>query len=99
MDRSLGLLEVSGMVAAIACIDTMVKAAFVEITRIEQIGSGIIVIMIQGDLANVQYALERGSEKADNHGQLLGLRVIARPYEGLDILIAPQEKVIKVGEN
>lgn len=92
MKQSLGLLEVIGMVTATACIDVMVKHAFVDIYEIKRIGSGMITVMIKGDLASVQAALEIGAEAAQQHGELAAARVIPRPYEGLERLIAPDEK-------
>ncbi len=99
MGRSLGLLEVVGMVTAIACIDKMVKSAFVEVTRVEQIGSGMITIFIEGDLASVQYALEQGEEEAHYRGVFVTSKAIPRPYVGLDKLTAHVEKVVKHGES
>lgn len=90
MDRPLGVLEVIGYVTATACVDTMVKTAFVDIYNIEKTGNGYITIMIQGDLASVQAALEAGQEEALKHGELINARAIPRPYEGLERLISPE---------
>ena len=68
MNKSLGIIEVTGMVTATACIDAMVKSAFVEVFKVNHVGSGIIAIMILGDLASVQYAHEVGRDEAVKHG-------------------------------
>lgn len=93
MYRSFGLLEVVGIVTAATCIDAMVKSAYVEVYQTERIGSGMITIIISGDLASVQEALKTGEEMANRMGELVAVRVIARPYDGLEeALLAPDEK-------
>lgn len=92
MYRSLGIIEVVGMVTATASIDAMIKSAFIEVKKIDRIGSGYITIMIEGDLASVQVAIEVGREVAQCHGELVAYRVIPRPYEGLDKLTALENR-------
>ncbi|MBU9714220.1 BMC domain-containing protein [Evansella tamaricis] len=92
MERPLGIIEVIGMVSAIACVDAMVKTAFVDVYNIERTGSGMITIMIEGDLASVQAALEVGADVAQSKGELVAVRAIARPYDGLEKLIPRENK-------
>lgn len=92
INRSIGLLEVVGFATATACIDKMVKSAYVEVRSTERVGSGMITIIISGDLASVKEALEMGADVANNMGELVAIRTIARPYEGLGRLLAPEEK-------
>lgn len=91
MKQSLGMIEVEGNVTALICADKMIKSAYVEIRSIKKIRSGIVVIIVNGDLASVQYAIEIGQEAAAEHGNLIAARVIPRPYEGLEKLTAPDE--------
>mgnify|MGYP005758089583 CR=1 FL=1 len=88
MNQSLGMLEVIGMASAIACIDVMVKSAFVRIIKVERVGSGYICVMVEGDLASVQHAIEVG--KTQCQGQLVAAKVIPRPAEGLEKWAAPE---------
>lgn len=92
MYRSFGLIEVIGFVTATACIDTMVKSAFVELHDMKRTGSGMITIIIKGDLASVKEALQLGAETAHQHGEVVAMKVIARPYPGLERLLDPEEK-------
>ncbi|MDZ5474062.1 BMC domain-containing protein [Bacillus sp. 31A1R] len=92
MNQSLGIIEVIGMATASSCIDAMVKSAFVEVHEIKRTGSGLIAVMIRGDLASVQVAIEIGAEAASRLGEVAGLSVIPRPYEGLEVLISPEKK-------
>ncbi|MFC4403497.1 BMC domain-containing protein [Gracilibacillus xinjiangensis] len=83
MYQSLGIMEVEGLVTATSAIDTMCKHAFVEVVKIEKTGSGWVTIMIQGDLASVQAALEVGVVTAYRHGQVVAVKTIPRPDEKL----------------
>ncbi|WP_108670440.1 BMC domain-containing protein [Peribacillus acanthi] len=87
MDRSVGLLEVIGTATAMACIDSMVKSAFVEVISTEKTGSGMITIIIEGDLASVKAAIERGEEVASSKGGAFSANVIARPYLEMNHLL------------
>lgn len=90
MNRSIGLLEVVGFVTAAACVDRMVKSAYVDVHSIKRTGSGMITVIISGDLASVKEALEVGEETASSMGELVAVRAIARPYEGLERLLDPE---------
>ncbi|QED48115.1 BMC domain-containing protein [Cytobacillus dafuensis] len=92
MYRSFGLIEVIGYVTAAACIDAMVKSAFVELHDIKRTGSGMITVVIRGDLASVKEALDIGAEVALRYGEVVAIKAIARPYEGLERLLDPEEK-------
>jgi ethanolamine utilization protein EutM len=92
MAQSIGILEVVGMVSAAASTDAMVKAAYVEVYSMKRAGAGMIAVIIKGDLASVKEALTIGAEVAQRFGDLVAARTIARPYEGFEQLIAPDEK-------
>lgn len=96
LNRSLGIIEVMGMVTAMSCVDAMVKSAFVEVKKIERVTSGMIAILIHGDLASVQFALEIGAEEAWKHGEVVAVKAIPRPADGLDSFISPQEKGVGI---
>jgi len=91
MNRSLGIIEVIGLVTATACIDAMIKSAYVEVFNIKRTGSGMITVIIQGDLASIKEALEVGQSVAYRHGELIAVRSIARPYDGLESIIGSEE--------
>lgn len=86
MKHSLGIIEVVGNVNALTCADRMIKSAYIEIASIKRIGTGMVSIIIRGDLASVQHAIEVGQETAAEYGELIAARVIPRPYEGLEKL-------------
>ena len=57
---ALGLIETKGLVAAIEAADAMLKAASVELVGTEKIGSGLVTIMVTGEVGAVKAATEAG---------------------------------------
>ena len=74
--EALGMVETRGLVAAIEAADAMVKAADVTLIGTEKIGSGLVTIMVRGD---VKAATEVGASAASNLGELVAVHVIPRP--------------------
>ena len=48
---ALGMIETRGLTASIEAADAMLKAADVELVGTEKIGSGLVTVMVQGDVA------------------------------------------------
>jgi microcompartment protein CcmL/EutN len=80
MNQSLGLIETRGLTAAIEAADTMLKAANVSIVGTEKIGSGLVTVMVQGEVGAVKAAVEAGAEAAQRIGELVAAHVIPRPH-------------------
>lgn len=91
MNESIGLIETRGLTAAIEAADAMLKAANVEIVGQEKIGSGLITIIVKGDVGAVKAATEVGAEAAQRVGELVGVHVIPRPHNDVTKLL-PQVK-------
>jgi ethanolamine utilization protein EutM len=83
MSQALGMIETKGYVAALAAADAMVKAANVTIVSREQVGDGLVAVVIQGDVGAVKAATEAGSETASTVGELISVHVIPRPHAEL----------------
>ena len=64
MKEALGMVETRGLVAAIEAADAMVKAANVILVGSEKIGSGLVSVMVRGDVGAVKAAVEAGSAAA-----------------------------------
>lgn len=92
MYRSIGILEVRGMTAAIECIDQMTKNAFVEIVSVIRSTGGLMTVLVSGDLASVQAAIEIGLERSMEKGAFYAMKVIPRPYEETFRLLSIEEK-------
>ena len=52
--NALGMIETKGLVAAIEAADAMVKAANVRLVGREQVGSGLVTVMVRGATAAYQ---------------------------------------------
>ena len=82
--QALGMIETKGFVAALAAADAMVKAANVTITQREEVGDGLVSVVISGDVGAVKAATEAGAETATQVGELVSVHVIPRPHQDLD---------------
>ena len=58
---ALGLIETKGLVGAIEAADAMVKAANVRLVGREQIGGGLVTVMVRGDVGAVKAATDAGA--------------------------------------
>jgi len=83
-NQALGMIETKGFVAALAAADAMVKAANVTIVGREEVGDGLVSVVIRGDVGAVKAATEAGAETANQVGELVSVHVIPRPHGDLD---------------
>ncbi len=51
--EALGMVETKGLVGAIEAADAMLKAANVELVGNEKIGSGLVTVMVRGDVGSL----------------------------------------------
>lgn len=79
MNASLGMIETRGLTAAIEAADSMLKAANVEVVGMEKIGSGLVCIIVKGEVGAVKAATDVGAEAAQRIGELVATHVIPRP--------------------
>jgi len=85
---ALGLLETQGLVAALHATDDMLKSSNVTLVGKEKIGAAYVTIMVRGDVAAVQTAIETGKATvARLGGKLILADVIARPHPELAALL------------
>jgi microcompartment protein CcmL/EutN len=77
------MIETKGFVAALAAADAMVKAANVTVVGREQVGDGLVAIIVNGDVGAVKAATEAGAEAASSVGTLVSVHVIPRPHPDL----------------
>ncbi|HEY8529935.1 MAG: ethanolamine utilization protein EutM [Paenibacillaceae bacterium ZCTH02-B3] len=80
MNESLGIIETRGFTAAVEAADAMLKAANVELAGIEKIGSGLVSVLVKGEVGAVKAATEVGAEAAQRIGELVAVHVIPRPH-------------------
>lgn len=89
--EALGMIETRGLVAAVEAADAMVKAADVTLVGTEKIGSGLITVMVRGDVGAVKAATEVGKDAAMRLGELIAVHVIPRPHTDVEKIL-PQVK-------
>ena len=82
-ENALGMIETKGYVAALAAADAMVKAANVTIVSREEVGDGLVSVVIQGHVGAVKAATDAGAETANSVGEVLSVHVIPRPHSEL----------------
>ena len=85
--EALGMIETRGLVAAIEAADAMVKAAEVTLIGTEKIGSGLVSVMVRGDVGAVKAAVEAGKNNAQRLGELIAVHVIPRPHSDVEKIL------------
>ena len=85
--EALGMIETRGLVAAIEAADAMVKAANVVLIGSEKIGSGLVSVMVRGDVGAVKAAVEAGGAAAARLGEVIATHVIPRPHADVNKLL------------
>ncbi len=83
MSNAIGMIETKGYVAALAGADAMVKAANVTIVGREEVGDGLVSVVVNGDVGAVKAATEAGAEAASAVCELVSVHVIPRPHTDL----------------
>ena len=82
--NALGMVETRGLVGAIEAADAMVKAANVQLVGKEQVGGGLVTVMVRGDVGAVKAATDAGAAAAEKVGELISVHVIPRPHAEVD---------------
>ena len=85
--QALGMIETRGLVAAIEAADAMAKAAEVVLIGTEKIGSGLVSVMVRGDVGAVKAAVEAGADSASRLGELVATHVIPRPHTDVEKIL------------
>lgn len=89
--EALGMVETRGLVAAIEASDAMVKSADVTLVGTEKIGSGLVTVMVRGDVGAVKSAVEAATDRAGKLGEVIAVHVIPRPHNDVEKIL-PQIK-------
>jgi ethanolamine utilization protein EutM len=78
------MIETKGLVAVIEATDAMLKAARVNYLGMRKVGSGLVTVLVTGDVAACRAAVDAGAAAAAKIGEVVSVHVIPRPHEGLD---------------
>ncbi len=85
--EALGMVETRGLVAAIEAADSMLKAANVVLVGTEKIGSGLVSVMVRGDVGAGKAGVEAGSNNPARLGELVATHVIPRARGDVDKIL------------
>ena len=85
--EALGMIETRGLTAAIEAADAMVKAAEVVLIGTEKIGSGLVSVMVRGDVGAVKASVEAGAATAARLGEVIATHVIPRPHADVEKIL------------
>ncbi|MFZ7101209.1 MAG: BMC domain-containing protein [Peptococcaceae bacterium] len=89
--EALGLIETKGMVPAIQAVDIMCKTADVVLVSFENMGSGLVTVMVKGDVAAVRSAVEQGVKGAAAIGEMTATHVMPRPVSRVGKIVAKHD--------
>ena len=85
--EALGMVETKGLVGAIEAADDMVKYANVSLVGYEKIGSGLVTVMVRGDVGAVKAAVDAGACSAEKVGEVVAQHVIPRPHTDVEKIL------------
>ena len=87
MGEALGMIETKGLVGAIEAADAMTKSANVTLMGYEKIGSGLVTVMVRGDVGAVKAAVDAGACAAEKVGEIVAQYVIPRPHTDVEKIL------------
>ncbi len=79
--QALGFIETRSLTGAIEASDAMTKAANVTLVGTEKIGSGLVNVVVKGEVDAVKAAVEAGEAVAKEIGEVYAVNVIPRPHD------------------
>lgn len=85
--EALGMIETQGLVGAIEAADAMVKSANVVLIGYEKIGSGLVTVMVRGDVGAVKASVDAGAVAAEKVGKVVSIHVIPRPHTDVEKIL------------
>lgn len=95
LDQSLGFMEFKGYIGLVEATDVALKAAHVVPVGWQKVGSGMVTILVQGDVAAVKSAVDAGAAAGGRVGELISVDVIPRPHDALNALKqSPKKKQV-----
>ena len=87
MGEALGMIETKGLVGAIEAADATTKSANVTLIGYEKIGSGLVTVMVRGDVGAVKASVDAGAAAAEKVGEIVSQHVIPRPHTDVERIL------------
>ncbi|QCX33959.1 BMC domain-containing protein [Caloramator sp. E03] len=95
--KSIGLLEIQSLSAAIEAIDAMLKTANVQfLTWEKKLGGRLVTVVISGEVSSVKEAIEIGMTRANMIGKVFAHAVIPNPHEEVMKMIEISAKKLNI---
>lgn len=88
MSSALGFIETYSLVSVLEAADAMCKAADVELVGYENVASGLVSVVVRGDVGAVEAAVAAGVVAAGKVGKVYSSNVIARPHPDVEKIVA-----------
>ncbi len=82
--QAIGLIETRGMIPLVEATDVALKAANVSVVGTRATGTGLISVVLTGDVAAIRAATEAGGAAAARVGELVSVEVLTRPHDELE---------------
>lgn len=89
--EAIGMIETKGFPPAIEALDVMLKAANVTFAGSKRVGSGLITMVVIGDIGSVNAAVSAGQLAARKVGPVVSFHVIPRLYPNILTLFSLEE--------
>jgi microcompartment protein CcmL/EutN len=86
-EEAIGLIETKGLVAVIEATDAMLKAAKVAYVGMRKVGSGLVSVVVTGDVAACRAAVDAGAAAAGRIGEVVSVHVIPRPHPDVEKIL------------
>ena len=90
--KALGFIETKGFVAAVEAADSALKAANVSLLTQLRAGSGLVMVVVTGDVAAVKAAVDAGAGSAAAIGEVIAAQVIASPHVDMEAFLGKSEQ-------
>ena len=81
--QALGFIETRSLTGAIDATDAMTKAADVKLVGTVKIGSGLVNVVVTGNVAAVRAAVAAGKVAAEAVGEVYATNVIPQPDDAI----------------
>ena len=86
--EAIGMIETYGLLASIEAADAMVKAANVTLLNKINVGGGLVMVVVTGDVGAVRAAVSTGTVAASRLGTVRSTHVIPRPIKEIGCILA-----------
>jgi len=93
--NALGFIETRGFVASVVAADSALKSANVSLVGRKLPGSGLVAVIVTGDVAAVKAAVDAAAASASVVGEVVSAQVIARPHDDLEKMIVDEPAPVK----